>query len=57
VPAGTSRQKFENQLNTLGRQKWHVHIRERYSHGEGVLIDLARDLRGGPLFPPAAAGV
>jgi hypothetical protein len=49
LPAGTSRQKFENQLNKLGRQKWNVHIRERYPYGQGVLIYLARYLRGGPL--------
>ena len=35
--------------NKLGRQKWNVHIRERYPHGEGVLIYLARYVRGGPL--------
>jgi hypothetical protein len=51
LPASTSRQKFENQLNKLGRQKWNVPIRERYPHGEGVLIYLARYLRGGPLSP------
>jgi Putative transposase len=33
----------------LGRQKWNVHIRERYAHGAGVLTYLARYLRGGPL--------
>jgi hypothetical protein len=35
--------------NKLGRQKWNVHIRERYAHGAGVLTYLARYLRGGPL--------
>jgi Putative transposase/Transposase zinc-binding domain len=33
----------------LGRQKWNVHIRERYPHGTGVLTYLARYIRGGPL--------
>lgn len=48
-PAGRSRQQLENLLNKQGRQKWNVHIRERYPHGQGVLVYLARDLRGGPL--------
>jgi Putative transposase/Transposase zinc-binding domain len=48
-PAGRSRQQLQNRLNKLGRQKWHVHIRERYPHGQGVLVYLARYLRGGPL--------
>jgi hypothetical protein len=39
----------DNLLNKLGRTKWHVHIRERYPYGQGVLIYLARYLRGGPL--------
>lgn len=49
LPEGTSRQKFANQLNRLGRQKWNVHIRERYPYGQGVLVYLARYLRGGPI--------
>jgi hypothetical protein len=48
-PEGQSRQQLENLLNKLGRQKWNVHIRERYAHGQGVLIYLARYLRGGPI--------
>jgi hypothetical protein len=34
VPAGQSQQHVENLLNKLGRQKWHVHIRERYPYGD-----------------------
>ncbi|MGH8058058.1 MAG: IS91 family transposase [Candidatus Entotheonellia bacterium] len=49
LPAGRSRQQMENLLNRLGRAKWNVHIRERYPYGQGVLIYLARYLRGGPL--------
>jgi hypothetical protein len=36
-------------LNRLGRLKWNVHLRERYAHGEGVMIYLARYLKGGAL--------
>jgi Putative transposase len=49
LPEGMSSQRLANLLNKLGRQQWHVHIRERYPHGTGVLISLARYLRGGPL--------
>ena len=49
LPAGQSGQQLENLLNQLGRTKWHVHSRERYPHGHGVLTYLARYLRGGPL--------
>jgi hypothetical protein len=48
-PAGQRRQQVENLLNKLGRQKWNVHIRERYAYGQGVLVYLARYLRGGPI--------
>jgi len=50
-PEGKSRQQVDNVLNKLGRQKWNVHIRERYPYGQGVLIYLARYLRGGPIAP------
>ena len=49
LPAGMRLQPCENLLNKLGGAKWNVHIRERYAHGEGVLIYLARYVRGGPL--------
>lgn len=48
-PPGKTRQQVENLLNQLGRQRWNVHIRARYPYGHGVLIYLARYLRGGPL--------
>jgi hypothetical protein len=49
LPAGQRRQQVENLLNKLGRAKWNVHIRERYPYGQGVLVYLARYLRGGPI--------
>jgi len=49
LPAGQRQQLMENLLNKLGRAKWHVHIRERYPSGQGVLVYLARYLRGGPI--------
>jgi len=49
LPPGKSRPQVENLLNKLGRQRWHVHIRERDPCGPGGLSYLARYLRGGPL--------
>jgi hypothetical protein len=48
-PAGRSGQQLEKLLTKRGRQKWKVHIRERYAHGVGVLTSVARYLRGGPI--------
>ncbi|MFC1525415.1 transposase [Candidatus Latescibacterota bacterium] len=36
-------------LNGLYDKEWCVHIRAKYPHGRGVMIYLARYLRGGPL--------
>ena len=49
LPEGRSCQQMAKLLNKLGRTKGHVHIRERYPHGAGVLTYLARYIRGGPL--------
>jgi hypothetical protein len=49
LPDGMTRRQWATLRNRLGRQKWNVHIRERYPHGAGVLTYLARYLRGGPL--------
>ena len=49
LPDGMSRQQLRNLLNKLGRKKWNVHLKETYSHGNGVLTYLARYLRGGPI--------
>ena len=49
LPDGMRKQQVDNLLNKLGRKKWNVHFKETYSHGRGVLIYLARYLRGGPI--------
>ena len=38
VPSAQRRQQVDNLLHKLGRATWHVHSRERYPHGQGVLI-------------------
>jgi hypothetical protein len=49
LPDGMSMRRWTTLRNKLGRQKWNVHIRERYPHGAGVLTYVARYIRGGPL--------
>lgn len=49
LPDDMTPQQFKNLLNKLGRKKWNVKICEKYSYGEGVLIYLARYLKGGPI--------
>jgi ribosomal protein L34E len=49
LPAHMSPQRLGNVLNKLGRTPWHVYIAERYAHGQGVAVYLARYVRGGPL--------
>ena len=50
LPEGMQPQQARNLFNKLGRRKkWNVKLKETYSYGEGVLIDLARYLRGGPI--------
>jgi Putative transposase/Transposase zinc-binding domain len=51
VPLSMSLPRLRMVLNRLGRQQWHVQIMQRYAHGQGVAMYLARYLRGGPLKP------
>lgn len=49
VPAAISPAAFDNTLRRLWEKKWNVRIQQRYPHGDGVLVYLARYLRGGPI--------
>jgi hypothetical protein len=52
LPASLRPQQWLNLLNRLGhptQTKWNVRIMKRYAHGAGVVMYLARYLRGGPL--------
>ncbi len=49
LPRETSAQQLKNLLNKLGRKEWNVRIQDRYDHGHGVALYLARYVRGGPL--------
>jgi hypothetical protein len=49
LPQEMTEPKLKNLLNQVGRKKRNVCIRERYSHGSGVITYLARYVRGGPM--------
>lgn len=49
LPAQMSAERFTSLLNRLGRVKWNVRLCERYAHGEGIGIYLARYVKGGAL--------
>jgi hypothetical protein len=49
LPPDLSIERGRSLLNKLGRKKWNVYFCERYEHGQGVLVYLARYVRGGPL--------
>ena len=57
LPEGMTPQRVENLCNKLGRKKWNVCIRERYSHGRGVVTYLARYVKGGPISNQRLSGV
>ena len=48
-PEGLRLNQLKGLLNKLGRAVWNVKILDRYNGGKGVLMYLARYVRGGPI--------
>ena len=49
VPDAMSPERFASLLNRLGRKvRWNVRVCERYAHGRGLSLYLARYVKGGP---------
>jgi hypothetical protein len=49
LPEDMSPERFASLINRLGRKvKWNVRVCERYAHGRGVSLYLARYVKGGP---------
>lgn len=48
-PDGLSAEQLNSLFNRVGRKKWNVRICERYAHGRGVAMYLARYVKGGAL--------
>ena len=51
LPPDLSAAGFWNDYRQLYRKDWSVRIEERYEHGKGVVLYLARYCKGGPLNP------
>ncbi len=49
VPGGTSDTTLSNLQRRLYAKSWNVRLQERYPHGDGVIMYLARYVRGGPI--------
>ena len=50
-PDGTSAQQLLRLHRTLYQKQWSVRIQEQYTHGRGVMLYLARYLKGSPFHP------
>ncbi len=51
LPEDLTEQTFQSLFKSAYRKTWSVHVEERYEHGKGVMMYLARYLKGGPLNP------
>ena len=51
LPPDLSEARFWFMYRKLYRKEWSVRIEERYEHGKGVVLYLARYCKGGPLHP------
>jgi hypothetical protein len=49
VPAGQTRADVQRCLRQLNDKSWNVRIQERYPHGQGVMLYLARYVKGGAI--------
>src|SRR5207245_9260242 len=49
LPPGLDDDDVRRVLVEAARRKWNVRITERYKHGRGVAVYLARYVRGGPI--------
>ncbi len=51
LPGDLDKHQFKVLYKTAYKKTWCVHVEERYEHGKGVMLYLARYLKGGPLNP------
>lgn len=56
LPPSMTVPEFEALHRSLFKKAWSVRIEERYGHGRGVLLYLARYCKGGPLNPAQLSG-
>lgn len=51
LPPQETEQTFATLHRALYKKDWNVRVEERYAHGKGVVMYLARYCRGGPVHP------
>lgn len=51
LPPDMSESDFWRIYRSLYKKEWSVRVQERYEHGKGVLLYLARYCKGGPINP------
>jgi len=51
LPPDMTQRQFEQLYKVAYRKVWSVRVEERYEHGKGVMLYLARYLKGGPFNP------
>jgi len=51
LPKGCSVNEMLSCINQLYKKQWSVRIQEKYDHGKGVVLYLARYMKGGPINP------
>jgi len=51
LPEGCSDNAMLSCINRLYKKQWSVRIQEKYKHGKGVVLYLARYMKGGPINP------
>ncbi len=56
LPPDMTIQQLWQHYRALYRKTWSVRIEERYEHGKGVMLYLARYCKGGPLHPSQIKG-
>lgn len=56
LPPDMNEPRFWQQYRALYQKEWSVRIEERYEHGKGVMLYLARYCKGGPLHPEQIKG-
>jgi Putative transposase/Transposase zinc-binding domain len=49
LPDGLSAERLKSLFNRVGRKKWNVRLVQRYAHGRGVAMYLARYVKGGAM--------
>lgn len=56
LPPSMTEPEFRSLHRSVYQKAWSVRIEERYNHGRGVLLYLARYCKGGPLNPAQLLG-